>query len=41
MLTVMGEVRIKVRLSNVQVDCARRRVVPNPAHPDVLVNKLK
>ena len=23
------------------VDCARRRVVPNPAHPDVAVNKLK
>ncbi len=26
---------------DLQVDCARRRVVPNPAHPDVLVNKLK
>ncbi len=23
------------------VDCANRRVVPNPAHPDVAVNKLK
>ena len=23
------------------VDCARRRVIPNPAHPDVAVNKLK
>ena len=23
------------------VDCARQRVVPNPAHPDVAVNKLK
>ena len=23
------------------VDCAGRRVVPNPAHPDVVVNKLK
>jgi len=23
------------------VDCANRRVIPNPAHPDVAVNKLK
>ena len=23
------------------VDCARQQVVPNPAHPDVAVNKLK
>jgi hypothetical protein len=23
------------------VDCANRRLVPNPAHPDVAVNKLK
>src|SRR5438046_1572236 len=23
------------------VDCVNRRVVPNPAHPDVAVNKLK
>ncbi len=23
------------------VDCASRRVIPNPAHPDVAVNKLK
>ena len=23
------------------VDCTNRRVVPNPAHPDVAVNKLK
>jgi len=23
------------------VDCANRRVIPNPAHPDVPVNKLK
>jgi hypothetical protein len=23
------------------VDCANRRLVPNPAHPDVAVSKLK
>jgi len=23
------------------VDCASQRVIPNPAHPDVAVNKLK
>lgn len=23
------------------VDCNQRRLVPNPAHPDVAVNKLK
>ena len=26
---------------DLRVDCANRRLVPNPAHPDVAVNKLK
>ena len=26
---------------DLQVDCAKHRLVPNPAHPDVAVNKLK
>ena len=26
---------------DLMVDCARRRVVPNPAHPDVAVSKVK
>jgi len=36
MVNYMGEVRVKVKLT-----CTNGCLVPNPAHPDVAVNKLK